>query len=181
MDLGFVWKIFQGVGDFCTKRFLKKEDAKQEIVNHITKNQFDVEFKIYQELSEMSFSMLYEVSQLFPAGLDYVPQDKDERQKVYQERYKKAQDELIKFQNRLLQVAPFISKKIYDLFDELRAEARLQVVFYPDFVLNPDREYVKELSKEKHECMKRTPQLTIKREHIMEVLREYLSLLKTKE
>lgn len=152
--------------------------AKNEKVNYISKTQFDVEFKIYQELSESSFSMLFEVSKLFPTGLDHVPQDAEERQKVYQDRYEKAQEEFIKFQNKLFQIAPFIVKEIYDLFDELRAEARLQVVWYPDLILHPGNTYNAE---QDIKCWERSPILIEKHSYIIEFLRKYLNSLKVVE
>lgn len=152
--------------------------ARNEKVNYITKTQFDAEFKIYQELSETSFNMLLQVSQLFPAGIDSLPEDKEQRQIIFIERHKKANEELVNFQNKLYQVAPFISEKMYNLFEELRTEARLQIIFYPDFIISPNSEHLKELRKEITACWKRTPELHSLHEKIIKSLREYLSSLK---
>lgn len=167
----------------CYKNQLSEQleilKAKNEKANYISKTQFDAEFKIYQELSETSFSMLYKVALLFPEGLDRgIPEGKDERQQVCQDRYEKAEEELIKFQNKLYQVAPFITKEMYNLFDELKEEARLQVVFYPRLVLNSDKEWVKELFDQESKCLERTPKLREKHKYIIESLRVYLSSLK---
>lgn len=152
--------------------------AKNDKCNYITKTQFDVEFKIYQEISEPIFNMFFDVLKLFPMGLDYVPEDETERKNFYEKRYNGAMENLLIFQKKLYVYAPFIPKHIYDMFDDFRVEARNQVNWYPDFILYPDKEVVRELREEKHNCWKRTEELQKQYEEIIDKLRNHLQSLK---
>ncbi len=156
--------------------------AKTEKTSYITKTQFDAEFKIYQELSRTSFSMLLAVADLFPMNLDTISQLKEKEQhKIRKERYDRANDELYKFQNKLFEVAPFITKEIYDLFNNLREESRLQFVSYYMIYLDPNKKHGKTLVNLDCEGAKRAPQLKEMHKQIIETLREYLSSLKVLE
>ena len=152
--------------------------AKNEKINYITRTQFDVEFKIYQEISEPIFNMFFDILKLFPMGLDYVPEDEAERKNFYEKRYNNAMDNLLIFQKKLYMYAPFIPKHIYDMFDNFRVEARQQVHWYPDFILYPDKEVISELREEKHNCWKRTKKLQEQYENIINNLRNHLQSLK---
>lgn len=155
--------------------------AKNDKLNYISKTQFDAEFKIYQELSEPVFDMFFDVMQLFPMGLDYVPEDEEDRKVFYEERYRKAMNNLMIFQRKLYIYAPFIPKQIYEMFDSFRVEARKQVNWYPDFIINPQREVIHELRDEKHKCWERTNELYKQYGEIIVKLREYLQTIKVTE
>ena len=109
--------------------------AKNDKLNYISKTQFDAEFKMYQELSEKSFLMLLYNELLFPRGIDYIPEDPDERQNLYKERYKTAKEALVEYQNLLYKFAPFISLDLYNMFEDLRKMGNEQIKWYPDFKL----------------------------------------------
>ena len=155
--------------------------AKNDKLNYISKTQFDAEFKIYQELSEPIYDMFFEVLQLFPIGIYSVPEDEKERKDFYEKRYNCARNNFLVFQKKLYVYAPFIPKHIYDMFDNFKKETSTQISWYPDFILNPDKEVVSELKAEKRKCWERTIQLQKQYEEIIIKLREYLQTLQVTE
>lgn len=156
--------------------------AKNEKMNYITKTQFDAEFKMYQELSEACFLMFLDNSLLFHRGIDYLPREEEECKKIFEERYKAARGSLIVYQNMLYKYAPFISIKLYELFEQLRTLANRQVQWYPDFVLGRlEPDVVKELMDEKKACLQRTKDIEDLHKKLIEELREYLQSLKVQE
>lgn len=180
--IGASWSIyFNRIKEGQKTEFAKQLEilkSKNEKVNYITKAQFDAEFKMYQELSEPIFNMFFDILKLFPMGVDYVPEDETERKNFYEKRYNNAMDNLLIFQKKLYIYAPFIPKHIYDMLDNFRVEARKQVNWYPDFILHPDREIVKELQEEHRKCWKRTEELQKQYKDIIDKLRNHLQLLK---
>lgn len=112
-----VWSVifyfWQKSIDNKYQKQLENLKAKNDKLNYITKTQFDAEFKMYQELSEKSFLMLLYNELLFPRRIDYIPEDPDERQNLYKERYKTAKEALVEYQNLLYKFAPFISLDLY--------------------------------------------------------------------
>lgn len=157
--------------------------AKNEKLNYITKTQFDAEFKMYQELSKYCFEMILKTSSLYPMGIDYLPEDEEQRNEVFRERYLNAKDTLITFQNTLYQYAPFILKELYSLFDDLKKECQKQVNMYLDCKVNHDKnaDVRKEYRVMETDCWKRTPDIYKKHENIIEKLRDYLCTLKVQE
>ena len=157
--------------------------AKNEKINYITKTQFDAEFKMYQELSKYCFEMILKTSSLYPMGIDYLPENDEQRNEVYRERYLNAKETLITFQNTLYQYAPFILKELYSLFDDLKKECQKQVNMYLDCKVNPDKDadVRKEYRVMEIDCWKRTPNIYKKHEDIIAKLRDYLCTLKVQE
>ena len=185
MMIGALWAIcFNRIKEGQKLEFqrqLEKLKTKNDKCNYVSKNQFDTEFKIYQELSEPVFDMFFDVVKLFPQGIDYVPEDETECQNFYKQRYDKAMENLLKFQKKLYMFAPFIPKKIYKMYNEFRIEARKQVHWYPDFVLNPYPETGQAIADEKKACWERTKILMEKYDEITDNLREYLQSLRVQE
>ena len=155
--------------------------AKNEKMNYITKTQFDAEFKMYQELSESSFQMLLDNSRLFPMGIDRLPESKEEQDKIFQERFNKANNSLVNYQNRLFKYAPFIKEENYLLFDELKEMGRLQLIYYPIYKFEYDEEEKRAIYKEIRECWKRTSVMYTKHDEIIKRLRAYLNNIKLVE
>lgn len=157
--------------------------AKNEKMNYITKTQFDAEFKMYQELSGACFLMFLDNSFLFPKGMDSLPINEAERLDVYKDRYKKAIDSMVDYQNKLAKYAPFIKEDLYKLFEEFRKKGQIQINFYPDFYFpnSPVADCMKEMGKERLACFKRTSEMFKDHEKIIEELREYLQSLKVQE
>lgn len=155
--------------------------AKNDKCNYISKTQFDAEFKMYQKLSEVGFNMLLDNSLLFPMGIDYLPKDETEQQKIFETRFETANKSMVIYQNMLFKYAPFLSENIYNLFDELKEFGRLQLIFYPDFKIRKDLQNSSASKDELNNCMKRTPKMFDKHNEIIRVLREYLKSLKVQE
>src|SRR5574344_403754 len=157
---------------------IKKKKKKNDKCNYISKTQFDAEFKMYQKLSEVGFNMLLDNSLLFPMGIDYLPKDETEQQKIFETRFETANKSMVIYQNMLFKYAPFLSENIYNLFDELKEFGRLQLIFYPDFKIRKDLQNSSASKDELNNCMKRTPKMFDKHNEIIRVLREYLKSLK---
>ena len=155
--------------------------AKNEKMNYITKTQFDAEFKMYQELSEASFQMLLDNSKLFPMGIDRLPESKEAQDKIFQERFNKANSSLVNYQNMLFKYAPFIKEENYILFDELKEMGRLQLIYYPIYKFEYNEEEKREIYKEIQECWKRTSLMYKKHDEIIKILRNYLNNIKLVE
>lgn len=182
-----LWSIwFNRIKEGQKAEFQKQiEDlkAKNEKISYISKTQFDAEFKMYQELSELSFLMILDNSMLFPKGIDYVPENKEDCLSLFEKRYKMSVDSLIKYQNALYKYAPFISIKLYEKFENIRIEAQKQINWYPDFRLGreKDPEILKELISENTSCWKRTKILDDLHKELIIEIREYLEKLMVHE
>lgn len=155
--------------------------AKNDKCNYISKTQFDAEFKIYQELSEAGFNMLLDNSRLFPMKIDRLPENKEEQQKVFEERFDTANKSLILYQNMLFKFAPFIQENIYLTFNEFKELGRLQLIYYPILKFENDPDVRKDLLKDEQECWKRTHKMFKLHEKLINELREYLKSLKIQE
>lgn len=152
----------------------------KEKLNYISKAQFDAEFKMYQELSEACFEMVLSSTALFPNYIDYLPESEEEQKEIFNKRYKDAVDKLVLYQNLLFKYAPFISKELYEKFEDLRKMVQAQTNWYPDFKLGriDNTEILRELKDERHNCIKRTPIIEQKHKEIIEALRIYLNNIK---
>ena len=154
--------------------------TRNEKLNYITKTQFEAEFKMYQELSDYSFQMLLDTSQLFPI-YDQLPEDKDEQQKIFKQRYDNAVKSFVLFQNTLQKHAPFISKELYNIFEHFRQENKLQVNMYPNVKFETDSDLLAQYMNMISENYKRTYELSKMHDKIIEDLRAYLNSLKVIE
>ena len=183
--IGASWSIyFNRIKERQKTEFAKQLEilkSKNEKINYITKAQFDAEFKMYQELSEASFQMLLDNSRLFPMGIDRLPESKEEQDKIFQERFNKANSSLVNYQNMLFKYAPFIKEENYLLFDELKEMGRLQLIYYPIYKFEYNEEEKKEIYKEIQECWKRTSLMYKKHDEIIKILRNYLNNIKLVE
>lgn len=183
--IGASWSIyFNRIKEGQKTEFAKQLEilkSKNEKINYITKAQFDAEFKMYQELSEASFQMLLDNSRLFPMGIDRLPESKEEQDKIFQERFNKANSSLVNYQNMLFKYAPFIKEENYLLFDELKEMGRLQLIYYPIYKFEYNEEEKKEIYKEIQECWKRTSLMYKKHDEIIKILRNYLNNIKLVE
>lgn len=148
-----------------------------EKLNYITKTQFDAEFKMYQELSDYSFQMLLNITRLFPLW-DSLPKEEEEQKEIFKTRYDEALQSFALFQNALHKYAPFISKELFNDFDNFMHENKKQLTMYPCVKFETDSELKAEYRSMASENYKRTPELIKMHEEIIEKLREYLNSLK---
>lgn len=182
--VGKLWEIwFNRIKEGQKAEFQKQIQqiqAQYDKLNYISKTQFDAEFKMYQELSEACFEMVLSSTALFPNYIDYLPENKDEQKEVFSQRYQIAVAKLVAYQNLLFKYSPFISKELYEKFEELRKLVQVQTNFYPDFKLGriDNSEILREMKDEQLNCMKRTPEIEQKHKEIIEELREYLKTIK---
>ena len=185
LAIGALWSIyFNRIKEGQKLEFDKQLEilkSKNEKINYITKAHFDAEIKMYQELSEASFQMLLDNSRLFPMGIDRLPESKEEQDKIFQERFNKANSSLVNYQNMLFKYAPFIKEENYLLFDELKEMGRLQLIYYPIYKFEYNEEEKKEIYKEIQECWKRTSLMYKKHDEIIKILRNYLNNIKLVE
>ena len=149
---------------------------------YISKTRFDKEFLIYGELSENTLTMVYDNAQLFPAGIDYLPFNKEDKDKVLLERFNKAVKSFNLANAVLHKYAPFIPKNIFIDFEDIYKLCLKQINFYPDFRLGRiNQECIKELAKEETQCWKDTSIIFKKIEKLTDKLRDYLESLEVKE
>lgn len=156
---------------FLNQKELENCKALHEKVNNISKTQFEAEFKMYQEISGSMFEMALNVTSLYPSG--FVPGDAPTREEKI-EKHKKAQNMLMVYQSMIFKYAPFLNKKMFDMFENLRQLCSQQIrVCYTDDLVNPGK-----ISVAKDDPFQRTTQIQKLHEEIVTQLREYLSSLK---
>lgn len=93
--------------------------AKNDRLNYITRVQFDVELKIYQELSEKSFNAVESCSLLFPAELTFEPREDNEKKKYEAQIYKTSVEKTALFQEAVYKNSPFIREEFAVKFENL--------------------------------------------------------------
>ncbi len=156
---------------FMNQKKLENCRALNEKVNNISKTQFEAEFKMYQEISGSMFEMVLNVTSLYP--LEFVPGEAPTREEKI-EKHKKAQNTLMSYQNMIFKYAPFLNKKMFDMFENLRRLCSQQIkICYTNDLTNPRKEPVI-----KDDPFQRTDQIQKLHEKIFTQLREYLSSLK---
>lgn len=115
--------IFSSIISFITSiitiHVSEKLKAKCERTTYISKAQFDVELKVYQELSEKSYNAVMDCALLFPVDLTLVPEKEEERKKYEQGLYMCSNSSTVSFQDSLYKYSPFIKKEIVEKFHEL--------------------------------------------------------------
>ena len=179
----FLWglaSIFVIHGQNKKIQAIKSRDEKS---NHISKVQFDAEFKLYQEISSSLYKCVSDNSQLFPFGLDRInPLDKEGTKKIYKERFENAVKSYNEFSENLFKYAPFINKGLFDEFDELRIMCIHQINLYPDLIMSDNSQMKAEMRKSlidaDEDCWRKTPLISAKYKGLSDSLREYLASLK---
>jgi hypothetical protein len=150
----------------------QREQFLLEGKNYIKNLHSEEKFKIYHSLMETALAEIQDTSLLFPYGLDYVPQDEREKQKLYLERYSASVKSYNDASAKLNANACFVSKDIYEKFAEIRELCRLQIVLYPDFILNPNEEIRNSSPEEKRKCWDRTKTIQEKENILIDFMRE---------
>lgn len=152
----------------------QKEQFVLENNTHIRKIHYEEKFKIYRALSESFLSAILDNSLLFPNAIDHVPPTDSDREIFYLKRYENACKSIDKAMYTLYSNAPFIEKDAFDKFDDVLKLCRLQIVFYPDFVIKKNSPLI-EMTKEKNACWIRTSEIDDKRKELMDYLREKIT------
>lgn len=110
---------------------------------YVSQLQFETEFKVYQSLFQSLYEFGTSTSVLFPI-YDEVPEDAEEKKKLYIERYTRFCDAYNEFSSVLEKNAPFIPIHLYDSFVAIRQQANDISCMYPDIRINPDERLAKD-------------------------------------
>ena len=173
------------LGKVWADRLMVKETAKfredlerltkqLERKNYVSKVRFDAEFAIYRELCANTDEMERAVYMLFPAGIDHLPKDEEQKKAMFAERYKNALAAYGKANKSLVQNGAFIPTEIHDLFYKVNDLCRMQVNLYPYYLRtgNDKLDQSHELA-----CRNRTLEIEEEYKKLQEKLREYLKTL----
>lgn len=148
--------------------------VKLEGKSYISKTRFDAEFQIYQKLSQVTVNMVKDIGQLFPI----ITRDCRDDYDTNKNKYDSALERVIVAQDVLSASAPFISEEIYLAFIELGKKCKIQLIYFFDFRVRPDRENFMNACKEEYwSVWDRTTEISDGLDIILKKLREYLSSL----
>ncbi len=114
-------------------RLQKELEAFKSILTkkeYVSKARFDVEFKIYRELSQVFSEAIEGVHGIIPSGEAYYPTNEGERNDYEQQLFVGFAKASYQAQKSLFSNAPFISKEIYDKFEEIMCLIRIQSEVY---------------------------------------------------
>ncbi len=148
--------------------------AKNDRLNYITRVQFDVELKIYQELSEKSFNAVESCSLLFPTEFTFEPREDNEKKKYEIQIYKTSVEKTALFQEAVYKNSPFIREEFATKFESLLREIIVQNNFYKAKLTIPNFKYNLE------ERGKVTRNIITYHKQVIDELRDYLYSLKIK-
>lgn len=198
-----VWALSSHLGKLWSERFMqkKKQEFEKELeaykkdlslevekyktkadeLTYISRIQFETEYEIYQKIFETLFDFSSASSNLFPYGLDQIPEDMKERKKEYIKRYKFYVESFNTFSRTLETNAPFIPKKIYNKFKEIRSAANEIACIYPEIRIQADERFAEDYAKIAHENYKKTGEFNEMISLIKDDVREYLLKLKVSE
>lgn len=163
---------------FVSKSKIKNEIEKQQKqffldnAKHIRQMHNEERFKIYHSLSEKSLEMVQTALMLFPPFLDYLPKNLEERNELYKTRYKEATTAYDSFSKCLFSNAPFIDENFYKKLINYREMCRLQIMFYPDLILQKSEGYDESYEKLMSECWNRGTQIATIQEQIIAEIRK---------
>lgn len=126
----FISAFISVITTIITVYFSEKIKAYYQKSIYISKAKFDVELKIYQELSESSFKSVLACSILFPINIVFIPEEPEARRKYEVSIYKKSQDAAVLFQDNLYKSSPFIKEDIANDFEMLLEKISVQNNFF---------------------------------------------------
>ena len=158
---------------------LEKFKHISEKKNYVSKVRFDAEFAIYRELSQTFSEAVEAVHGIIPDGEAYYPEDEEERKNYEKHLFVKFAKAHQSAQSTLYANAPFISKEIYDKFDEILDLIRTQSEVYNEANFHTT---VSDADGEITEYdMNRTAQIDEKFSALMNIIRDYLAKLEILE
>lgn len=161
---------------------LEKYKSGLDKKTHISRTRFDMEFSIYGKLSEAFVSMEQATYWLFPDGIEMLPPNEEDRKKIFLTRYEKANEAIATAEKTLAANAPFIPSEIFKAFDEIRRLCTRQYNMYSWCgPLAKLRDPSERFLEQERECFNRTDEITKKKDHLMNQLREYLEDLEVVE
>ena len=122
---------------------LEKLKTKNESVIYRSKVQFDLEIEIYRKLFDELYDFTNDSYSLYPT-FDTLPFEKEEQQALFLKRYEKYVESFNSFNMVLAKNAPFIPKKIYDMFCEIRKLSNSLSILYHELKLQTQSELSKD-------------------------------------
>lgn len=157
----------------------KKEEAKQpsDGKNYISKARFDLEFKLYQELSESVLTMTGDTALLFSADFDPLPRDEAQKVSVLEERAHKAKESIAAAGNIIKRYAPFVPKRLFETLNGLTAKCTRQLYWHNELVILKKAPV---LPSEVENCVKRVAEIAAGQNDFMEYTRKYIESLDVK-
>lgn len=156
---------------------LEKVKADLSKKEYVSKTRFDAEFSIYRELSQTFCAMVKDVSIMIPAGLTFIPSDKEARRKYEDECHKRASSSTVKAQDTLYANAAFIPQQYFESFEEILnlCKDQLSVIAFQNNALSLNTEDEKRrLDKDDY---KRTEEINKKWIEHINSIRNYLNTL----
>lgn len=151
---------------------LEKYKAGIENKTYMSRTKFDAEFSMYRELSQVFAQLVKQTYQLFPT----FTKDSRTDYETYKECHDKCVDVIVLAQDKLNSCAPFISKAIYDDYNNIEELCKTQLSDFQDFRLRPDAEnYRKDCKDEFHKAYKRTREIQEAYETVSNNLRTYIN------
>lgn len=193
VSFGGAGAIIRGVAKFLVNRIADRLQEKYELKlskelesfktilgnkSYVSKTRFDTEFQIYRQLSEITVTMVKEVSQLFPT----FTRDTRNDYEAYKEKYDIALEKVVSFQDALAANAPFIPGEIYLIFRDLETKCKTQLDDFIDFRLKSDaKKNIADCGAAYREVWARTRELQTDLDTIIQKLREYLANLEVIE
>lgn len=150
-----------------------KQDSEQYI--YVTKLQYDMEFKIYCEISEKLFKANVSVKGLAPM-MDQVPKEKEALLSEYRKRYTTFVNSYNNFSETFTKYIPFYEKEIYIILDEIRTLFSSEGIDFEIYLLD---DAFSSLSKFPYkESRERKKNMEIKIEELNSLIRNRLNEMK---
>jgi len=170
----FIWTV---VSFFLLNQANQKLQAQQSVLEKSVfafGRQFETEIEILKDLSLKLLRLYFAVYKLYPSGLYYEPFDHDEKIEYRKNVLKDCNDEFNKYIDSLYSNAAFIDNDLYVAFDEIRKKIRLQMEFYPDFMIKQNEEMIRASDGLYQKSWKVTEEINQDREQIISKIRSYL-------
>ena len=177
--LDAVWLFIQRRKQLKYDKQLEKYKHIADKKNYVSKVRFDVEFGIYRELSQAFSKAIEGVHGIIPYGVAYYPNDEEESDSYKKHLFAEFAKASYSAQSTLFANAPFISKEIYDKFNEILDLIRTQSEVYNEANFNTTVSNAEGQITE--EDSNRTALIDEKFDALMNEIRDYLSNLEILE
>lgn len=156
-------------------KILEKEKANNDRKNYVSKVRFDKEFEIYQEMSDKALEEMFIVTEL-----SSILKESEANSDDYYQKYQQAvliNNEANSFCRKN---APFMTKEIYESYDEFNQKCRCLIVFASNLISREKMIYVDVLYDKKQmlDKMKLDRELIVELSNqILVIARNYLQML----
>lgn len=133
--LNAIWLLIQRKKQLEYDKQLEFYKRTLEKKYYVSKVRFDAEFKIYRELSQVFSEAIEGVHGIIPTDEAYYPIDEKKREEYMKRLFIRFTKASYNAQRTLFANAPFISKEIYDKFDDIMDLIRTQSEVYNEAYL----------------------------------------------